>query len=269
MIELLRYLEANGFTCYIVSGGDRDFMRPMTQRLLRHPARAGRRLGRRPQLRRGRDEVRYAQRLRVHGRRTEKPVRIWSGSGGARSSRSATPTATCRCSATRSGPGEPAARAPRRHRDAATNRTTRARRRRWPRRPGTAGPIVACATTGRQSSPSPGSRRRDGDDGRSAPHPALPHPGRLPAELAGPRHPGRDLGRCCRHPAGDGVRDDREPAGSGRPVHLHGADVRVRDARRLARDERLDDVDDRDPHGDDARLGRRGGALGRHRRATW
>ena len=30
MVELLRYLEAHGFTCYIVSGGDRDFMRPMT-----------------------------------------------------------------------------------------------------------------------------------------------------------------------------------------------------------------------------------------------
>jgi phosphoglycolate phosphatase-like HAD superfamily hydrolase len=30
MIELLRYLEANGFTCYIVSGGGRDFMRPVT-----------------------------------------------------------------------------------------------------------------------------------------------------------------------------------------------------------------------------------------------
>ena len=28
MVELLRYLEANGFTCYIVSGGGRDFMRP-------------------------------------------------------------------------------------------------------------------------------------------------------------------------------------------------------------------------------------------------
>ena len=28
MIELLRYLEANGFTTYIASGGDRDFMRP-------------------------------------------------------------------------------------------------------------------------------------------------------------------------------------------------------------------------------------------------
>jgi hypothetical protein len=26
MVELLRYLEANGFTTYIASGGDRDFM---------------------------------------------------------------------------------------------------------------------------------------------------------------------------------------------------------------------------------------------------
>jgi phosphoglycolate phosphatase-like HAD superfamily hydrolase len=31
MVELLRYLEANGFTCYIVSGGGRDFMRPVTE----------------------------------------------------------------------------------------------------------------------------------------------------------------------------------------------------------------------------------------------
>jgi phosphoglycolate phosphatase-like HAD superfamily hydrolase len=30
MIELLRYLEANAFTNYIVSGGGRDFMRPIT-----------------------------------------------------------------------------------------------------------------------------------------------------------------------------------------------------------------------------------------------
>ena len=30
MVELLRYLEANGFTNYIASGGDRDFMRPVT-----------------------------------------------------------------------------------------------------------------------------------------------------------------------------------------------------------------------------------------------
>lgn len=31
MIELLRYLEANGFSNYIVSGGGRDFMRPISQ----------------------------------------------------------------------------------------------------------------------------------------------------------------------------------------------------------------------------------------------
>jgi phosphoglycolate phosphatase-like HAD superfamily hydrolase len=30
MVELLRYLEANGFTTYIASGGGRDFMRPVT-----------------------------------------------------------------------------------------------------------------------------------------------------------------------------------------------------------------------------------------------
>ena len=30
MVELLRYLEGNGFTNYIVSGGGRDFMRPIT-----------------------------------------------------------------------------------------------------------------------------------------------------------------------------------------------------------------------------------------------
>ena len=33
MIELLRYLEANGFTNYIVSGGGRDFMRGFAQDL--------------------------------------------------------------------------------------------------------------------------------------------------------------------------------------------------------------------------------------------
>jgi phosphoglycolate phosphatase-like HAD superfamily hydrolase len=33
MVELLRYLEANGFTNYIVSGGGRDFMRPVTGQL--------------------------------------------------------------------------------------------------------------------------------------------------------------------------------------------------------------------------------------------
>jgi hypothetical protein len=33
MIELLRFLEAHGFTNYIASGGDRDFMRPITEEI--------------------------------------------------------------------------------------------------------------------------------------------------------------------------------------------------------------------------------------------
>ena len=38
MIELLRYLEANGFMKYIASGGDRDFMRPVTEEIYGIPA---------------------------------------------------------------------------------------------------------------------------------------------------------------------------------------------------------------------------------------
>ena len=38
MIELLRYLEANGFTAFIASGGDRDFMRPVTEEIYGIPA---------------------------------------------------------------------------------------------------------------------------------------------------------------------------------------------------------------------------------------
>jgi hypothetical protein len=37
MVELLRYLEANGFTNYIASGGGRDFMRTVTQELYSIP----------------------------------------------------------------------------------------------------------------------------------------------------------------------------------------------------------------------------------------
>ena len=33
MVELLRYLEANGFTNYIASGGGRDFMRPVSTQM--------------------------------------------------------------------------------------------------------------------------------------------------------------------------------------------------------------------------------------------
>jgi hypothetical protein len=37
MVELLRYLEANGFVTYIASGGDRDFMRPFAGDLYNIP----------------------------------------------------------------------------------------------------------------------------------------------------------------------------------------------------------------------------------------
>jgi hypothetical protein len=37
MVELLGYLEANGFTNYIVSGGGRDFMRPISQEVYSIP----------------------------------------------------------------------------------------------------------------------------------------------------------------------------------------------------------------------------------------
>ncbi|MEE9244428.1 MAG: HAD family hydrolase, partial [Mycobacterium sp.] len=37
MIELLRFLEANGFTNYIASGGGRDFMRPITSQMYAVP----------------------------------------------------------------------------------------------------------------------------------------------------------------------------------------------------------------------------------------
>jgi phosphoserine phosphatase len=33
MVELLHFLEKNGFQCYIASGGGRDFMRPITQQI--------------------------------------------------------------------------------------------------------------------------------------------------------------------------------------------------------------------------------------------
>ncbi|MGD9620143.1 MAG: HAD family hydrolase [Mycolicibacterium sp.] len=37
MVELLRFLEANGFTSYIASGGGRDFMRPVTSQMYAIP----------------------------------------------------------------------------------------------------------------------------------------------------------------------------------------------------------------------------------------
>ncbi|WP_136043356.1 MULTISPECIES: HAD family hydrolase [unclassified Microbacterium] len=81
MIELLRYLEHHGFTCYIVSGGERDFMRPMTQANYGIPPErvVGSAFGL------SWDDagatVRYSSSLAFFDDGPEKPIRIWSRIG--------------------------------------------------------------------------------------------------------------------------------------------------------------------------------------------
>jgi hypothetical protein len=83
MIELLSYLEAHGFTNYIASGGDRDFMRPVTEAMYGIPAE--RIIGSSNGLRYLDDEhggtVAYAAEMDVFDDGPVKPVRIWSRIG--------------------------------------------------------------------------------------------------------------------------------------------------------------------------------------------
>jgi phosphoserine phosphatase len=81
MIELLRYLEQHDFTCYIVSGGDRDFMRPMTESYYGIPPE--RVIGSAAGLRYADDSntVRYEASFAFMDDGPEKPVRIWSRIG--------------------------------------------------------------------------------------------------------------------------------------------------------------------------------------------
>jgi len=79
MIELLRYLEANDFTCYIVSGGERDFMRPMTLDYYGIPPE--RVVGSAFGLQYVDGEVRYGNSLSFFDDGPEKPARIWSRIG--------------------------------------------------------------------------------------------------------------------------------------------------------------------------------------------
>jgi phosphoserine phosphatase len=83
MIELLRYLEANRFTNYIASGGDRDFMRPITQEIYGIPPE--RVVGSSNALRYVEDEhggsVVYQAEPDVFDDGPTKPVRIWSRVG--------------------------------------------------------------------------------------------------------------------------------------------------------------------------------------------
>jgi phosphoserine phosphatase len=83
MVELLAYLTANGFTNYIASGGDRDFMRPVTEEIYGIPSE--RVIGSSNALRYTDDEhggtVSYAAEMDVFDDGPIKPVRIWSRIG--------------------------------------------------------------------------------------------------------------------------------------------------------------------------------------------
>jgi phosphoserine phosphatase len=83
MVELLRYLEANGFVTYIASGGDRDFMRPFARRLYGIPPERviGSALG--LDLDSGGDDtaLMYKSKIEFFDDGPEKPVRIWSRIG--------------------------------------------------------------------------------------------------------------------------------------------------------------------------------------------
>ena len=83
MREFLAYLEANGFTSYIASGGDRDFMRPITQEMYGIPPE--RVIGSSNGLRYQEDDhggtVVYLAEPDVFDDGPVKPVRIWSRIG--------------------------------------------------------------------------------------------------------------------------------------------------------------------------------------------
>jgi phosphoserine phosphatase len=83
MVELLRYLEARGFTSYIASGGDRDFMRPVTDEIYGIPGE--RVIGSSNALGWVDDEhggtVSYLAQMDFFDDGPVKPVRIWSRIG--------------------------------------------------------------------------------------------------------------------------------------------------------------------------------------------
>jgi phosphoserine phosphatase len=83
MIDLLRYLEANGFSTYIASGGDRDFMRPFAEQLYGIPPERviGSAFGLDFQLGDDGTDLLYKSKVDFLDDGPEKPVRIWSRTG--------------------------------------------------------------------------------------------------------------------------------------------------------------------------------------------
>jgi phosphoserine phosphatase len=83
MVELLRYLERQGFSTYIASGGDRDFMRPVADDLYGIPPERviGSALGISYRQDGGRFDLLYKAAMDFFDDGPEKPVRIWSRIG--------------------------------------------------------------------------------------------------------------------------------------------------------------------------------------------
>jgi phosphoglycolate phosphatase-like HAD superfamily hydrolase len=83
MIELLRYLEANGFTNYIVSGGGRDFMRPITGPVYQIPPErvVGSSVGLSYREEDGRGNLYTTAQPEFLDDGPGKPVRIWARTG--------------------------------------------------------------------------------------------------------------------------------------------------------------------------------------------
>jgi hypothetical protein len=83
MVELLRYLEANGFTNYIASGGDRDFMRPIAGTMYGIPPERviGSAVGLAYDDKDGRNDLMYKAQMDFFDDGPEKPIRIWSRIG--------------------------------------------------------------------------------------------------------------------------------------------------------------------------------------------
>jgi hypothetical protein len=84
MVELLRFLEANGFVPYIASGGDRDFMRPVAGDLYGIPPERIIGSSVATEYRESDDdrrEVMYKTEMEFFDDGPTKPVRIWSRIG--------------------------------------------------------------------------------------------------------------------------------------------------------------------------------------------
>jgi phosphoserine phosphatase len=83
MVELLRYLEQHGFTCYIASGGSRDFMRTITHDIYRIPPERviGSSFGLQYTDDRHGGSLVYLAEPDVFDDGATKPVRIWSRVG--------------------------------------------------------------------------------------------------------------------------------------------------------------------------------------------